>query len=445
MLILREVFPMSIVLCLMLLCGAGFSLLGWLFLRRERAKLRAESDEKLKVRTSLVRAAAHELRQPLNSIVGLVSSMRSASGAPGKNELDGKLDQSVKDLNLALINILEIFDLSYGNITLTNEPINLSDETKILIRKYNKKLAEEDSKVKVIAGTLRECWVEVDVLRYRQCLETLIEQAIYQTHAGAVQVSYQAERNDGGMLDIRVTVKDEGRGMDQHRANRFFDPSAYDQNPALKGRPAAMLAINLAAQMAELLGGGIDAQSTIGNNTRFVFTLTAEGCPPVAPEDLTSITTDPSLPSFKELSVLLVDDNDVNLFVLEEFISPLEFGQIVSVNNGQEAVERAAEECFDLVLLDLAMPGLDGFQVAQMIRAEGLTKKAPIVAVSAEHIRSDDPRFIESSMDGFVRKPVDSADLFAAILKVAPRMLDAAKERGVSSEEKSGDKLRLVS
>lgn len=403
---------------------------------------------KLAARTKLVRAAAHELKQPLNAIAGLVGSLRQNSELAKhvREDVANRLERSVEDLADSLIDTHEIFELSTDGLLLSMEPLEVRTEVKLLVRKINRQLQERGHRVEVVCGALPEVWVEADKARLRQCLKTLLWQAAEQSHDGQVRFAYQVEKMKAAQRRISFIVRDNGPGMDQHRAKHFFDPSAYDQNPALRGRPSAMLALNLCAGLAEMMGGTISARSALGSGTAFEFVLNAESCPPLEAADH-PIAQAPygqgATPSFDQLSVLLVDDNEVNLFVLQEFVLPLGFGKVVCASGGAEAVERATEDDFDLVLLDLAMPCVDGFEAARLIRRGRRNSAVPILAVSAEFMKGGDSRLIAAGIDGFVPKPVVYADLLAAILKVAPQMVDAARARGVYVEEAGDSPLPL--
>ncbi|NNU15971.1 response regulator [Parvularcula sp. ZS-1/3] len=417
-------------------------------LSEKRAEMEA-ARARLVSRSQLIRAAAHELRQPLNGIVGLVSTMRSQSGNDPafREEIAEKIDVSARELNAALIDTLEIFELSTGDLGFDQAPIDLRTETKLLIRKMNRELKEKGSEITILGGHLPEIWVELDGMRLKQCLRTLIEQAISQCKAGHVRVSFKVEKVKGARHRMTYTIRDSGAGMDQHRARRFFDPVEYNENPALRGRPAAMLRLNLAAGLAELMQGGIAVESSLGRGTSFTFVLEAETCPPIenfTHEEESRAAEEMIDPSFGNLSVLLVDDNEVNLFVLQEFIMPLEFGRVVCAKGGQQAIDRAEEEHFDLILMDLAMPEVDGFQASRAIRDGVKSAGAPIIAVSAEHMRRGDDRLAKAGIDNFVPKPVVNADLFAAILKATPDMIANARARGVDVERSGEAKLRLT-
>ena len=218
----------------------------------ERRRVLAEVEQAVRERTSLVRAAAHELRQPLTTIVGLVEHLRSSgSGVEGEAQTAERIQASIGELDAALNNTLEIFDLAGGQLSIHKEAVELRTETRLLIRKINKRLLSQKQPILVQADHLPECWVEADLAKVQQCLTTLIEQAIYQTAHGQVNVSFVHNRLLGEKHEIVFTVTDDGPGMDHHLARHFFDPVGYANNPALKGRPAAMLAINLAHQVAE--------------------------------------------------------------------------------------------------------------------------------------------------------------------------------------------------
>ena len=131
-----------------------------------------------------------------------------------------------------------------------------------------------------------------------------------------------------------------------------------------------------------------------------------------------------------------MDDHQLNLFVLEELIVPLGFGHVVSVRSGEEAIKRASKEAFDLILLDIAMPGAAGFDVAQAVRRAGQSTDCQIVAVSADHRYKDDPDLYQVGVQAFLPKPIVPSDLMASIAKLAPVMLRKAAAREALEESR---------
>lgn len=440
---------MAFIMGVLLLVGGMLGVAALIAFRAERARLHREFEAEMRVRTTLVRAAAHELRQPINGISGLVESLKAGAAARGelRREVASRLDQSLEELNDALVRALELFDLSRGELALRPAPADLRSETRLLLKRINARLAEEGAVARVLGGHLPELWVRVDAQRLRQCLSALIDQAVSQSRDGVIRVACRVQDVAERRVRITFSVRDRGRGIDQRLAQRFFDPAVYEGNPLLRGRPGAMMALHLAERLAASMGGGITAESAPGCGTTFFFSIEADTCPGVgepADDQPHDGPFDVASPSFGNLSVLLVDDHEISLFVLREFLQPFGFGRIVCAAGGQDAVDRAAEEPFDLILMDLAMPGVDGFDAARAIRSQGASANAPIIAVSADHIPPDDPRLGFHGIDGFLAKPVSHDALAETVLTLTPRILANALARGVEVTSRPRDVLPLT-
>jgi len=435
-------------LAVLLFVGASLGIVSWVAFQSERQRLKVDHEDHCAVQAGLMGAAAQELRQPVNSIAGLVSTLQTAlrKAALDHDGVTEKLDTSLRELNDALLRTLEVFDLSHEADEFDFEPVDIRTELKALIRKRNKALLKAQSSVKIVAGYIPEVWVETDLDQFQSCVGVILDQALAQTKEGTVRVSFAAEEQAEGMVRLAVAVKDNGRGMDQRRARTYFDPANYEDNPELRGAPAAMLSLNLAARSAQRLGGSIIAKSAVGVGTTFVFTIRALSCEAME-DELFNHASPPSADEhakFEDLSVLIVDDNEMNLFVLQEIIMPLGFGRVVTAYGGQEAIDRASSESFDLILMDLAMPEVDGLAAAMRIRKGGLSESAPILAVSGMPMQADDPQLRGAGIDGFVPKPINNGDLLAAILKVLPDVVRHADERAEAKEEASARPLRLA-
>ena len=439
---------MLTVLAVLLFVGASLGLVAWITFQSERERLKDDHYEHCAAQAGMMGAAAQELRQPLNAIVGLVSALQTTlrKAALDHDGVTEKLDTSLRELNEALLRTLEVFDLSQEADEFDFEPVDVRTELKALIRKRNKALLKAQSTVKIVAGYIPEIWVETELEQFQSCVGVMLDQALAQTKEGTVRVSFGAEDQADGMVRLAIAVKDNGRGMDQRRARTYFSPARYEDNPELRGAPAAMLSLNLAARSAQRLGGSMIAKSAVGVGTTFVFTVKARSCEALEDEPFNRVSpsSNDETPKFEELSVLLVDDNEINLFVLQEFIMPLGFGRVVTADGGQKAIDRASAEPFDLILMDLAMPEVDGLAAAARIRKGGPSESAPIIAVSGMPMLADDPQLREAGIDGFVPKPINNGDLLAAILKALPDIVRHAEERAETDHEVSAHPLRLA-
>ncbi|MEM6914638.1 MAG: response regulator, partial [Pseudomonadota bacterium] len=424
---------MLTILASFLFAGASLSLVAWIAFQSERERLKESHIDYNEQQATMARASVQDMRQPLNSIAGLVNGLQTSlrKASIGQDDVSGKLDLSLRELNEALQRALAVFELADDDRDLHLSPIDIRTEIKLLIRKRNKNLLKAKSDVKVVAGYIPEFWIETDLDRFSECIGVLLDQAIAQTKEGNIRVTVATEEQRNGQYRVAVAVKDNGRGMDQRRARSFFNPVEYEDNPELRGLPASMLSLNLAARSATRLGGSMMAKSCVGIGTTFIFSMRANSCAPVEDQCADTDRTGRSFehPNFDQLSVLLVDDNEINLFVLQEFVIPLGFGRVVTAGGGQKAIERALAEPFDLILMDLAMPSVDGFAAAARIREGGPSESAPIIAVSGMPISADSADLKKAGIDGFVPKPVVNGDLLAAILSVLEDAMRHADER----------------
>ncbi|MEM7740643.1 MAG: response regulator [Pseudomonadota bacterium] len=439
---------MLTILASFLFAGASLSLVAWIAFQSERERLKESHVDHNEQQATMARASVQDMRQPLNSIAGLVNGLQTSlrKASIGQDDVSGKLDLSLRELNEALQRALAVFELADDDRDLHLSPIDIRTEIKLLIRKRNKSLLKAKSDVKIVAGYIPEFWIETDLDRFSECIGVLLDQAIAQTKEGNIRVTVATEEQRNGQYRVAVAVKDNGRGMDQRRARSFFNPVEYEDNPELRGLPASMLSLNLAARSATRLGGSMMAKSCVGIGTTFIFSIRANSCAPV--EDQSADTDRPGRsfehPNFDQLSVLLVDDNEINLFVLQEFIMPLGFGRVVTAGGGQKAIDRALAEPFDLILMDLAMPSVDGFAAAARIREGGPSESAPIIAVSGMPISADSADLKKAGIDGFVPKPVVNGDLLAAILSVLEDAMRHADERRADTEHDAAGRLRLA-
>lgn len=378
-------------------------------LLRERQVLVRRAARTGAERAALLKAVAYTVRHEVNALVG---SLPVEKGEAGR-------DEQVRKLNAALADALEVCDAAAGGLSVSPKMVDLRSEVRRLIGLVNDRLEREGRPVIVRPSGLVQFWAIADPLRLRQCLGTLIDQAVAQTPWGRVLVSMRTEELGCGGHRVTFLVKDSGPGMDQARARFFFDPVRYGENPALAGRPAAMLALNLARDLAIAMGGTISAHSRAGCGTTFLMKFTTEPCSP--PDGET--TDDPGQglradlvePDLAALSVLLVDDDPLQRFVLEEAVVPCGFGRVVSLGSGDEARAQARSERFDVVLTDLVMPGTDGFELARAVRSAGESREAAIIAVSAASLGAGTSQWRRAGINGVVEKPIQRRELLRAI------------------------------
>lgn len=253
-----------------------------------------------------------------------------------------------------------------------------------------------------------------DPVRVRQCFSNLLSNAIKFTEQGSVTARLGAEQLSDGRWLARISVSDTGIGMDKETVARLFGAFTQADASITRRFGGSGLGLAIARQLARLMGGDVTVESKLGEGSTFHLTFMAEpgvksrmepdGSAEAAPEDNT-------LRSIMNARVLLVDDNAVNRHVVRLFTAQLA-PHIVEAVNGEEALARLHEQPFDLVLLDVHMPVMDGREAIKRIRASDQPwKDIPVIALTADAMSGDKERYMALGMSDYISKPIDAREL----------------------------------
>jgi signal transduction histidine kinase/ActR/RegA family two-component response regulator len=361
---------------------------------------------------------SHELRTPMNGIIGMTEAALDAA-PPG--ELTENL-VVVKDSAQALLTVLgDILDFSKieaGHLVL--DPVefelraSLAQSLAPLVRSARQKGLDLAWRV----APEVPAWFRGDWVRLRQVLTNLAGNAIKFTESGKVTVSVDLEARRGQETTLSWVVADTGIGIEKEKQERIFEPFMQADNSTTRKYGGTGLGLSICTRLVAILGGRIWVESEPGRGSRFRFTARIEETSPPAPAAETADA--PGSDQGSAWSVLLVEDNAVNQKVAVRLLERR--GHRVTVaHNGAEGVAAARTERFDVILMDVQMPVMDGVEATAAIRA-GETQsgtRTPIVAMTAHAMAGDRERFLAAGMDGYVTKPVKPSDLYAAIGAVA--------------------------
>ncbi len=408
-------------------------------------KFANQTELQIRNRTALVKAASHELRTPLNDILGLIDAVKpeiSKLSDRGQKAME-QLSASGGELYGMLLDVLEIFDLSNQTIEMEESVFNVEQ----LILSNLTCLENTYPDINFEYSVDEDIWVNADRVRSNQCLRTLLEQAAFQTKSGTISVDvHMVGRIDKVGLIFDIT--DTSAGMDQYAAQRYFVPDEYELNPALRGRPAAMLSMNLAKGIAEKMGGMMQASSKVANGVTFKWELVTElgEAPEVEAEaavtdmpqghpsqvepmvaHVPEVLTEEDV-NLSDVSVLIIDDNETNLMVLEAFLEAYEPKQVLKANSGREALEVAKTVQCDLIFTDIQMPELDGFETTRLIKGLGVSyTNVPVVAISAGSKFDNIPKCRDAGMVGYVEKPLSKEALSETLIGISPKVRQAVQ------------------
>ncbi|GAB7079620.1 PAS domain-containing hybrid sensor histidine kinase/response regulator [Megalodesulfovibrio paquesii] len=369
----------------------------------------------VRLQNEFVANISHELRTPLASILGLTELLLSGP-QDIKSQAHIRRIASSADLLLGLINdLLDISKLESGLFSLEQRSFNLLD----LVHEIKDMLVAQASKKGLdfsyaIDNALPDHFVG-DPLRLRQALLNVVGNAIKFTRQGSVHIHagpYTGGTPAPGEYLIHFTISDTGIGIQERDLCRIFDRFVQVNGAQSRQHGGAGLGLSISRKLIECMGGSIWADSTPGRGTDFHFYVRLRACP------ASSNATAPSPANTKSppCSVLLVEDNDVNRDVIKAMLE-LDGHAVRTAVDGLHALELLRASIPDIILLDLQMPELDGFETARRIRAlAGTAGSVPILALSAHAQASHAEHCLQVGMDGYLSKPVRVDELRRALL-----------------------------
>lgn len=383
----------------------------------EAARRQAEAANRAK--SDFLAMTSHEIRTPLNAVLGLTEALhRSRLTTAQKEMAAGVLDAGAL-LKRLLDAVLDITRIEAGKMTLEAAPFDLRRMAATVVRVWTPRAKERGvTLVLDIDGLPTPSGLLADDAKVEQALVNLLSNAVkFSPRGGTVTVRMSAVTGDAG-LTATVEVLDQGAGVPTEDRARIFE--TFEQTSEGRAMGGAGLGLAICAGNLALMGGTIAVDDAPGGGAAFRFSFTA----PTTDVDVAA-PADASAPLFDQerpLRVLAAEDNAANRHVLRVLLEPLAVS-LTLVENGAEAVSAMAGDAFDIVLMDANMPVMDGLAALRAIRAAGgPAARTPVWMLTANVFEEDVTRYRAAGADGVVRKPIDLAELFAALADAAERM-----------------------
>jgi signal transduction histidine kinase len=370
-------------------------------------------------KSEFVANISHELRTPMNGVMGMLDIALDQNLKPELREQLQTAQHCAHSLLSLLNDVLDLSKIEAGKMNLEKVPFEVRALVDECIKAHQPQ-ARENSVVlcaEVSAGVPEK--IVGDPLRIRQILANLIGNAVKFTDHGTVKVSVDGQSTTGSEFALRFTVEDDGTGIPADKLLHIFGEFTQVDGSVSRKYGGTGLGLAITRKLVELHHGEISVNSELGRGSVFTVTLRCEDGAAVGGNPGAIAASEPATPrtvvTQNALRILVVEDNQVNQKVVTAVLRKRGF-YIELANDGQEALNKLrTSAAFDLVLMDVQMPVLDGLEATRLIRQEHRWSQLPIIAMTAHAMNGDKERCLEAGMSGYISKPVHPSLLLSTV------------------------------
>ena len=353
---------------------------------------------------------SHEIRTPLNGVTGMLELIGYANPTPEQKKLLEMAQEAAGSLLSVINDVLDFSKIEAGKLELDHVQFDLADM-----------VSQASALIKINALKKGLClsyhlapdvprWLLGDPVRLRQVLLNLLGNAVKFTPSGQVAMQVHVKRRKRDRVELKFSVADTGIGIPPEKHQIIFESFSQADTSTTRKFGGTGLGLTISSRIVECMGGNIRVESEAGKGSTFYFTVELEVATRVQPHPPSPVVSIHEQAGTHKLKILLAEDNLLNQKLAARLLEKLGH-QVVVAGTGIEALTRSQEQSFDLVLMDVQMPEMDGFAATAALRSREATTntRTPIIAMTAHAMKGDRERCIEAGMDDYISKPV-SAD-----------------------------------
>lgn len=386
-------------------------------------KATEEAERAARVKQQFLSNMSHELRTPLNAVLGMTNLLRDECNDDAQKKKLNVLKFSAERLHGIITDILDLSNFEEGALELKEGEFKLKDEVMLLYHTFDSLTEEQGLDLRLEYDERIPQTLVGDSDRIIQVLYNLVGNAVKFTDQGWVKLSIGLKEKNTATdtAVLHFAIEDTGKGIDPSEIGTIFDRFYKAEGKDKYKYGGTGLGLTITRRILEKLNTTIQVTSEVAKGTRFEFEL-ALGCRKNGTNQLKEDAAryypekDKHVFPLSDLKILVAEDNAINQFVLKKIMSSWQLEPFMA-NNGMEALEMSEKQDFDIFLIDLQMPVMDGLEATRILREKGIT--APIIAITAAVLPENKAEAADAGMDGFIAKPFQPAELKELLEKVA--------------------------
>jgi PAS domain S-box-containing protein len=385
---------------------------------QELMKARKELEELMKVKEQFLANMSHEIRTPMNAIVGFTSLLLKTELTPEQRQYINAVKTSGENLLVIINDILDFSKIQSGKFVFEEIEFRLSQVFSTFTELMLPKSAEKN--IQLLTKINKEIPDHLigDPTRLNQIFLNLVGNAIKFTERGEVKVTVDLLEETEDTVNLHFEVKDTGIGIPENKLSSVFEGFTQASNETTRKYGGTGLGLTIVKQLIEMQGGNISVRSKVGEGSTFSFNIKFKKNS--HPDTEKKVTNESQEPEFTEkLSILLVEDNSLNQILAKKVLGDWNWDVDVA-ENGLVALEKVEKNKYDLVLMDIQMPEMDGYEATRRIRKSGdaAFSNIPIIAMTAHALAGEAEKCINVGMNDYISKPFDKKVLYTKILSV---------------------------
>jgi PAS domain S-box-containing protein len=403
---------------------------------RELMETKKKVEEIMRVKEQFLSNMSHEIRTPMNAIVGFTDLILKTHLSTDQKQYTDAIKTSGENLLVIINDILDFSKLEAGAITFESIEFKLSQVLATMTDLMLPKSTEKNIKLSVIVDKNIPDNLVGDPTRLNQILINLVGNAVKFTEKGEVKTTIDIVSSNEKEIELNFSITDTGIGIPSEKLTTIFEPFTQATSDTTRKYGGSGLGLSIVRQFVERQGGNIGVESAVGEGSTFSFRLKfGKDIKIPVPETTLLHTFENETPLVQGLNILLVEDNELNQILAAKVLTGWSWNVDIA-DNGKIAIEKIKEKSYDLVLMDIQLPEMDGYEATRRIRTSLKAPKCntPIMAMTAHAMSSEEKKCYEAGMDGYISKPFSPKVLYSRIVTI----INSVEGQNVRPEKKTG-------